>query len=175
MRLGLAQMLVSMFDKNVTLTIPTFKICLTQPFLGPGRLYLNSTAHPTFFLFLQLSEKRDAFTIELAWSVDGIFPQSEGYRIPRNWPELAVNRTDINADRFRFRLSKLWVKPKYDPWWEFSPHIGVSKASDFSIRASAELDDCGKCEQLVSDAMQKILEFGVPYMTEIQSRQFAHD
>jgi hypothetical protein len=150
--------------------LPAFEASTANSLFGPGRLYIDRSVKPECFVFFQFSEKRDAFTVELAWSMLGVFPSFEGSELPRDWPEIGAARTDTGVSAFRFRLSKLWELPKYDPWWEFSPRFGGSKSAKLSVVADQSLEDVGRCSQLVMDALEKLRVFGCPYFAEVRSR-----
>ncbi len=42
-----------------------------------------------------------------------------------------------------------------------------------SVIADQQLGDAGKCKQLVANAVQNILQFGIPYMHDIRARTAA--
>jgi hypothetical protein len=157
-------------DKQMSASLPAFEVCESEEFAGSGRLFIDRSATPVFFLFFQISDKRDAFTLEMAWSQKGVFPPPADYPVPRDWPDIGVKRADTGVEEFRFRLSKLWVKPKYDPWWEFLPRGGASKSAEMSVVAEQNLSDAEKCEYLVADALKRFNDFGGHYMREVRSR-----
>lgn len=168
-------------DSQMAVLIPAFALYKQNPFHGPGRMYAELTTRPACFLYFQVHDKRDAFTIDLSWSLTGIAPvQNNGYSIPRDWADIRIFRTDMDVEEFCFRLPHLWVKPKYDPWWEFAPRapylkqlsLPPNKSEILSVIADQQLDNMGKCKQLVGNAMQKILQYGVPYMQDIRARKW---
>ena len=169
-------------DAEMAALMPTFALYKQNPFPGPGRMYAESTSRPAFFVYFQAHDRRDAFTVEISWSLGGVPVVHPGaYQIPRDWADIGVFRTDTNVEEFCFRLPRLWVKPKYDPWWEFAPRVpylkqlGVpsSKVEMLSVIADQQLGDAGKCKQLVANAVQNILQFGIPYMHDIRARTAA--
>ncbi|HUO10525.1 MAG TPA: hypothetical protein VM008_19630 [Phycisphaerae bacterium] len=170
MHIELLEMWMHECRRAMTESFPSFREYPSKPFVGPGCLFFDTAEAPRFFFLFQASEKRDAFTVELAWNVNEVFPLNQGYSIPRNWPEIGVLRTDTNASQFRFRLSKLWAKPKYDPWWEFVPPLRTTKSAELSVVADQNFGWQEKCAQLVGDAIEKIQTYGIPYMREIRQR-----
>lgn len=167
----LAKVLMDACDRKIALALPEFNRVPSKPSVGFGRLYSDTPSKPVVFLFFQVSDKRDAFTVELAWSDSGAFPALSDYPVPRDWPDIGVVRGDHGVTEFRFRLSKLWVKPKYDPWWEFAPPNDISRSGAMSVLADQRFDDTAQCDQLIDDAIRKILNFGCTYIREIRARK----
>jgi hypothetical protein len=171
MRPSLQQTLLAVLEKQMSIGLPTFRVCDFAKDSGPGRMFIDSSLIPAFFVFFQIAEKRDAFTVEIAWSVDGIYPPIADYPVPRDWPDLNVRRGDLGLTHFRFRLSKLWVPPKYDPWWEFFPSsLDISKSKSMSIVPDQGLNDEERCQFLVLNAVERIKDEGVKYMSDIRAR-----
>jgi hypothetical protein len=170
MRRDLVKKLVKAWDRHVAAKLPTFSPSEFKLPCGESRVYVDASAEPAFFISVQIADKRDAFTVEFAWSRDGAFPDLADHPMPRSWPAFGVSRGDADVDRFRFRLTKLWELPKYDPWWEFEPRQGSFGSAKLSVVADQEVDDEAKCEQLVSDAISKILDHGMKYVREVRQR-----
>lgn len=133
-------------------------------------LYIDCATKPTFFLAYQASDNRNAFTVEMAWSCDGAFPQPAAFPVPRDWEDIGVKRGDVGVSNFRFRLTKLWVKPKFDPWWEFDVRRAKAKSSEMSVYADPEMSITAKCEWLVSSSVDRVANEGFKYMREIRQR-----
>jgi hypothetical protein len=118
-----------------------------------------------FYLLLQISEKAEEFTLELAWTeLDG-YPYDSHTISP--WSE------PINGS-LRFRIGKLWADRKTDFWWyvvqPLTPEESLRKmkARDFSEPSIEEL--LPKVNPLVDDAIFHIQKYVIPYMQEISKK-----
>ena len=103
-----------------------------------------------FYVCLQFHRIWDRFTIELAWSSQGRYP---GYAPP------AEPEDEAPTGEMRFRLSRLWASSE-DVWWEPLPGGWANKK---------ELH--ARIEPVVSDAMEKLVTYGVPYMERVTEQR----
>jgi hypothetical protein len=169
MERSLKRLLSAKCDEHFAKALPTFRVFTGRGSKLPGRLYVDTAAKPTFFLFFQFGENRDRFTVELAWSVDGEFPMPSDFPMPRDWDEFGLERQDKHVEQFRFRLTKLWRIPKHDPWWSFKPiNLPLLRETDFV--ADQDLSDAEKCDELLSDALKAVTKYGLPYIADIRGR-----
>jgi hypothetical protein len=169
MEKALKRLLSVKCDEHVAKALPTFRTFAGQGSKLAGRLYVDTAAEPTFFLFFQFGEKSNQFTVEVAWSIDGQFPLPSDFPMPRDWEDLGVKRGDIGVDRFRFRLTKLWCVPIKDPWWAFTP-IKLPLMREKNFVSNQDLADAEKCDELLSDALEAVKKHGLPYIADIRRR-----
>jgi hypothetical protein len=110
----------------------------------------------------------DEFTILVGWSVFGRYPELSVI------PSMIMpsdDRKEFNENEYMIRLPQLWSKD--DIWWvveEFntSPTIEeLQKSMESVSMAEAE----SKVHPLVDDAIQKLLNVGIPYLNEYISSE----
>jgi hypothetical protein len=142
---------------------------------GPMFAYAAGTGF-TFFINIYASQKRDAFTVELAWSESGEWPTDSG-NVPRDWAELRLVKTPPKDGKYRFRLTKLWLVPKMDPWWEITPRASVAEILRRDPRDLGYLEEMDIAEaverlrNLLADAIAKTVEYGIPYFRNVANER----
>jgi hypothetical protein len=128
------------------------------------------------YVVLCFDRGHDRFTIECAWSHSNTFPQYGALQYPRDWPVQEIIRDEPVGGQFRFRLAYLWQPDDY--WWWLVPEAQVKALQEKFIDAVIArdvadvmhaMDDPPISEALVNvpaavdDAVQKIVEHGMPY------------
>lgn len=127
-----------------------------------------------FFAMLQPFENKDAFTVEIAWSNESQFP----YCAPRPFK--------THLPEGRLRLSSLWWEPgerEYlwamvpddpdDVFWqnlEAKKRRGETLDRRINPRPAVVEDLLYRVDPLVDDAMQKLLEHGLPLFRQVAER-----
>jgi hypothetical protein len=129
----------------------------------------------TGFVYLQLHDARDVFTIEIAGSTGDVFPWECVGSAPA-WEEkgkpIFACRDAPPRPRFRIRLSELWP-PNNDFWWGVSsfkePDIGDNEAWEAYIFDDAVEDkiEPDLIDQSLDDVFQKLAEYGMPYFEAV--------
>ncbi len=110
----------------------------------------------TLFVILAISPKEDRFTLEVAWSSDENLPQCST-TIPedtRQVPGLCL------------RLSRLWQQYGFDHWWGLGREITLEDMVNSVPEDSIETK-LAQVQSQVDDAIQKLLEFGIPYFGRV--------
>ena len=122
----------------------------------------------TFFVQLQPFDNKDQFVLEIAWSEDGQFP----------WWPMPSTRLTVEAPQWHVRLARLWATgPMADVW------AVVPDRTDAERKAKIEVLKRGDTEEwlrkvpeeavmpfvapLVEDAVQKLIEFGLPLFRKV--------
>lgn len=139
--------------------------------VGPGETLFRRDV-PGLALWIVLvpdAKGRDAFTVELGWSVHGRFPEV-GMR-PSAHPSAA--RTELADDEGTVRLPGLWSN--VDPWWTVWDPLDATLADPMAAvarmaeRPSAQEADA-EIAPLVDGAVARLVELGPPYLEERAAR-----
>jgi hypothetical protein len=114
-------------------------------YVFPGeRVYVVPTDDAATFGYFLISPDhrgRNQFTIDVCWSTLGRFPQ-----LPmRPYGSASADRREFEQNEFSCRLGTIWSGSDF--WWE----EGVPS-------------EAGSATELASDAVQKIMKHGVPYL-----------
>lgn len=122
-----------------------------------------------FFLVLQVHRSEDRFTIEVAWSGNGAWP--EGHVPLPDAPLL-----DHPSGEVRFRIGLLW-KPQPDHWWELVPGRVVAESPPAprdpeaiwrAITNPLPVEVAlGAVPAAVDDAIARVRDFVVPYFEQV--------
>ncbi len=117
------------------------------------------------FIIVFPDMKREAFTLELGWSRKGRFPELP-FR-PSGSP--TQTRTEFAQPEFVCRLANLLGLDDY--WWLVQPVIDPLNDDYVELlKASVEPISAEEAELVVKphveDAIQKLVEFGLPYLEE---------
>jgi hypothetical protein len=124
------------------------------------------------FIRFEISEKGwQAFTVELARSPDGRWPAAAEVSIPVDIPERRLIRGTPASGGCRFRMGWLFP-PQRDYWWELTAMESLETIMSRieNLGAGADLPgptsiDTVKLSSLVDDSLNKIREYGIPYLT----------
>jgi hypothetical protein len=141
MKAPIAKVVRSAFEKELLSMWPFFQRSVDQPLAPVCRLYKWTGDGASFFVMLQVDRRDDAFTIEVGWSLDGLWPPPFFVRAPV--PEGAQAYRGL-----RFRLARLWEAT--DMWWQ---------AKDVTSARSA-----------VNEAVGRLRADGGPYLRDVASR-----
>lgn len=119
-------------------------------YIFPGeivfRIPSNSPKSSGYLIIVPDHHGRNIFTIDLGWSVLMRFPQ-----LPRRpYGQASQDRSEFTHDEFTCRLSSIWGEGDY--WWNEKENMNIS------------INDA--IDSLSSDAIQKINDFGIPYLIE---------
>lgn len=176
MRKEFATALKKQFATRLQQRLPQFR---PEKGTGPfaGRLFKWSV-RPGFdaFLFLMIG-REEHFTIEAAWSRDGQFPAVD-LDAPIKLPAPTTSPLQLGADRFR--IPDLWVTGG-DFWWEIIPkpsweermrYLDELTSGAFEERPPSP-EAFAKVGALVEEAVERIVQYAVPYLAEISRRATA--
>lgn len=117
-------------------------------------------------------QKDDAFTVEIAWSRQGRFPRHLGYLSPRDIPRSGIRASEPVEGEFRTRLPRFYSDR--DQWWEVIPRLTVEKILEQQRRLieTGQVEEApievglARIEPLVTDAVDRIVEYAVPWLVE---------
>ncbi len=112
-------------------------------------------------------QKRNAFTVELAWSADGQFPGATAR--PSTGPQAAVS---ARAARGFVRLSELYTRLGED--WDVTPldpydPDSLDRAMQLELRDLGPDEATSLLEPLVDDAIRKLREHAPPFFAAIEA------
>jgi hypothetical protein len=125
---------------------------------------------PVFFLFLQLAENNNSFTIEAAWSARGLFPWSMLCRQPVDRPQSDILKEPEIDKEYRFRVGAFFGH-QGDHWWNIADdeaRFARLMQADVPPDEVIELMTCdpvtrpGQVEQAVQDAVSKLRSYVLP-------------
>ena len=128
----------------------------------------SAAADLTFFLCFCPAKRFEEFTVDVAWSRDGKYPEG----LP------SYTKDDLLVPHaFRMRLPLFWCDPHAEEFhWRFEPkpsledlRLGVGRF-DPGARPDPEVVR-RKAEELAGDAVAKIVEYAVPHFGEVAARQ----
>jgi len=153
------KVLKSLFIEKIKSSIPQATIWREKSdFIFPGEsvFSLGNYLESTTFIIIIPNIKEDKFTVELAWSTKGKFP------------ELSVRPNDSlikprEADEFSIRLSSLIDKaPEF---WSVSKPVYTDALDEIlaNMKKLSNEDAIADLTPLVDDCMGKLLEFGIPF------------
>lgn len=106
------------------------------------------------FVILCLSPKDDRFTIEIAWSTDGIVPTSP----------ILETQNKITT-KGSIRLSSLWHPQRIDFWWSIGKQQTLEEMANFLPEPSIE-EKLSDIDSKLSDAIAKLEDVGIPYLRQ---------
>lgn len=155
MRSRLAKTVRQRFALRISQELPDFVLNQTEVVPSGCVLYERKTPTLTFYILLLLAPKDDRFTIEVGWSEKGKLPTYNWGR-PNDPPR---------EGGIMFRMWCLWNTGNEDLWWRFEPEVKLEDIANWvpqPIEAALELVDTQ-----VDDAIQKLLEFGIPYFERV--------
>lgn len=164
-----ARRLRKRFAERLKSELPFFEEVKAERLVPGHRLY---RCHPCdtlwFFLYLQISQDDDSFTVEVGWSRNDHYP----------WRQLAVSPHDGgSAEGIRFRLPTLWIPNcKEDPWWEVAPSPSLSALHQFVFHGKElpplpDDDALRRVDVQVNDVIRRILDYAMPYFRRIAAEQ----
>ena len=171
MQTKLATAVAELFSTEMTRRLPTFVLRKGEKVGGtPLPLFEFRTASSmAFFVLLTFAQKRDAFTVEVAFNESPQFP----------WTELpgTVKEVSSAASRrvARFRLAKLWGETR-DVWWALGKELSVTEIEE-QIKTKSYLraeDLPSKLEAVpiaVADAIEKLVTYGVPFFELVKQHK----
>lgn len=182
MRTELARAVREKFTAHLEKMLPQFRLQKGQK-IGP-RCYLyswNVAPDLTFFVMLQISTKADEeFTLEVAFSSDGRFPDELLAILPFNFAEIGT-RGLASRPAWRVRLGNLWRQNERDKdyWWEVTPRLDhhelAQRMKDLvSLGKMNEMpleEALARVEPAVASAVEKLTEYGMPFLLEVASHR----
>lgn len=114
-----------------------------------------------FFVLLTFADKRDAFTVEVAFNESPEFPWTE---MPGTIKEVSSAPSRSVA---RFRLAKLWGEAS-DVWWTLGEEPSLAEIEEriktkSYLRAEDLTPKLEKVPVAVADAIEKLVNYGLPF------------
>jgi len=154
------------FQKRISQILPQFALVKGEKNTAPGApLYRYSVAEDlAFYIYLALAGLHDKFTVEIAWSRDGHFPEPVAFANPRD---------ESKESGLCFRLCLLWNLPDY--WWIVEPSestarlIQRAREWDYSLPPAEEF--LPNIPIALDDVFAKIEEYAIPYFQEIAAKR----
>ncbi len=127
------------------------------------------------YLLLQLHRSEDSFTVEIAWTLNG--------RWPEDVPLPDSPRETSESGDMRFRIGLLW-SPMADYWWDLAPQLSKVPLGDalrdyegFLGRFSnpPDIDEAmSRVEPQVNDAIRRVREYAIPYFGRVAKAAQIH-
>jgi hypothetical protein len=170
MRKEYGKVLRQYFSKKMKEKLPQFEEeKVKSMYLWPGERAFSQSFPDSLKCWIVLSpslKDYDEFTVLIGWSTLGRYPEAVPVAM---LPSL--DRAEFRQEEYLTRLPGLWTVK--DPWWvvqPFEPALTVeqmtAKMAPISAKAAEE-----KVIPCVDDAINKVLDFGLPYLAEfVKSR-----
>lgn len=114
----------------------------------------------------------DEFTVMIGWSTLGRYPE---LNVIPSMITPTPDRKAFDQEEYLIRLPQLWTND--DRWWvvkEFDPSFTLEKLEESMAPISTE-EAKSSVIPLVNDAIQKIIDMGIPYLTEFVNAKIGRD
>ena len=167
MRKEYGKVLRQYFGIQMKKFLPDYKeVKVKSQYLGTGeRCYSKSQGRSVnCWIVLSPSQKGyDEFTIMVGWSVLGRYPELN--MIP-SIVSPSSDRKEFSLEEYLIRLPQLWTKD--DIWWvvkKYEPAFTPEELQALNEPISLEDAEDMVIPQ-VDNAMQKLLDEGIPYLSE---------
>ncbi|MGO8673806.1 MAG: hypothetical protein ACLQVD_20905 [Capsulimonadaceae bacterium] len=152
------------FEKQVKELSPQFRRAKSNSDLGPSLGLYRLQAADDLYFFIELVPHRlqERFTVEIGWSTDGVLPKAEAFASPRDPPK---------GNGHVVRLPSFYTDK--DPWWEVEP-LPPGKELLRRVREGIYPDPedyLPRVPDVVADAVGKIREFAIPYLTRVAAER----
>ena len=146
MRNSLAERVLPTFEALIRDRLPQLALIEAK---GGDFLFGRDLGPIRVFVFLQLSERQDSFTINVGWAEDGLWPAMAFKVRPP-----ALDGGPVPAGAW-FRLARLWNGHGEGEWWS----VGSS--------AMDRREQDRRVSQEVTSAVESLVKYGVPYLAEV--------
>ncbi|NLI48156.1 MAG: hypothetical protein GX414_13705 [Acidobacteria bacterium] len=160
------------FSKQMKERLPEFKEEKVQSvYLWPGQRAFSRPLSGSLKCWIVLSPSPkdfDEFTVLIGWSTLGRYPELSVIPSPQS---PSPDRVEFSQPEYLTRLPQLWTRQ--DEWWviqEFEPALTVEQmtARMAPIPAPAAEE---KVIPRVQESIDKVIEYGLPYLSEfVRSR-----
>jgi hypothetical protein len=160
------------FSKKMRETLPDFKEeKVKSVYLWPGQRAFGRTVAGSLTCWIVLSpslKDYEEFTVLIGWSTLGRYPElSVIPSIQRPSPD----RAEFRQPEYLTRLPQLWTHQ--DEWWVIEAFKPVFTVEEMTARMAPI--PAGVAEEKViprvEDAIRKVMEFGIPYLSAfVESR-----
>lgn len=152
-----AKALKKEFAKQLFERFPSWKE--VKRTLPPGTRCYGASIDKAILLYVTLyvDPYRESFTVEIGWTLSGRFPYT-GANDPEKGERPETTETQV-------RLGRLWTTE--DVWWDLAPRPMMGDDWEKEIFAPAPVVPEEDIRRGVRDAVEKLIEFGVPYFNHI--------
>jgi hypothetical protein len=162
--------LTAYFRHELERLLPVFEpVVLPETSYFPWRWQIAPKL--VFFIGLSPMEDYDEFVIDIAWSDDGEVPWS------------AYGGFDPDAQKRCRRLSRLWMTGQDEYIWDLAPEIAAANAAYFKAMDRGKLLPfvrdppvelvLTRVEPLADDAIQKLIQYGIPLFRRVAEHRGA--
>jgi hypothetical protein len=156
------------FARNMRARLPQFDpFKIDSDYVLPGERIFRWLPEDELHCFVILVPSRkstDEFTIEIGWSTRGRFPERA-----RPAGIASPERSEFGEEEFTCRMNDLWATG--DVWWQVTEFDPMDPESQLSyILAGAKPISAEEAQAAVApkveDAIEKLVDHGVPYLEE---------
>lgn len=172
MRKEYGKVLRHYFSKRMNEKLPEFKEEKTESmYLWPGQRAFSRSISDSLKCWIVLSpspKDYDEFTVLIGWSTLGRYPELSVIPSPI---QPSTDRGEFRQAEYLTRLPQLWTQR--DEWWviqAFEPALTVEQMTAKLAPIPAPVAEA-KVIPRVDDAIDKVTEYGLPYLSEfVRSR-----
>ncbi|MBF0246396.1 MAG: hypothetical protein HQL31_14220 [Planctomycetes bacterium] len=173
MRKEYGKVLRQYFTKKMKERLPEFKAeKIKSVFIWPGQRAFCQVISDSLKYWIVLSpspKDYDEFTVLIGWSTLGRYPELTvipSFLLP------SPDRAEFSQAEYLARLPQLWTEK--DVWWivkAFEPALTVEQMTANMAPISVAVAE-ERVIPCVEDAIKKILDFGIPYLSEFVESRF---
>ena len=165
MRSKLGKAVRARFAARLRGVLPQFREIKTAEIPPGSRLYCWERAPDlSFYLLLLVFPQWDEFTIEVAWSRKGQFPDRTMFCDPDEEPQDGT---------LGFRLGRLWEVNK-GVWWQLTEYPSPAQLERSLLTGQDVMPPVEEIMPnvipMVDDAINRIVEYAVPYFTKVAKK-----
>lgn len=174
MRKEYGKVLRPYFSKKMIEAAPDFKETkVNSAYLWPGERAFCRSEGDSIKCWIVLSPNPkgyDDFTVMIGWSTVGRYPE---LNVTPSMITPSSDRKEFEQEEYLIRLPQLWTND--DRWWVvkgFEPSFSLEELEQSMSPISTD-DAKSSVIPLVNDAIQKIIDVGIPYLTEFVNAKLA--
>jgi len=153
------------FDSSLKELMPCFSIVKDENHTAKSSPLYRCVVADDFFMYiyLDIANTFNQFRVEVAWSTEQKIPKWEPFINPQD---------DAHGQGIRVCLSRFW-KIKGDYWWVIeprdTPQEAIRRVKEFDMSLPPVSQFLPNVTTNVQEVMQKLREYGLPYLVKVAS------
>lgn len=164
MRKLLAKEVREQFARRLQAELPQFQK-ISHAKLPAGYSLYQWRVRPglSFYLLLEIDQKRDRFNLEVSWSRKDRWPENVFTMLPSDEP--------VDGE-IRFRLPRLWMTTSASYWWEIVPEPPFEAPAEEFLKPPPPVEEVlPRTRELVEDAIAHLKNEGMSYFNHIVQQE----
>ncbi len=152
--------LKKLFREKLSARFPAAKLWREKSeYIFPGEVVyrIDEYGFNKAFIVLIPDPKKDAFTVEIAWSKEGRFPELSG----------RPNHLSIQPEQAReYSIRLPYLVNKTDEYWEIPKKVFLDMLEEImeNMKKPTDEEAIALLEPLVSDCVEKIISLGIMHL-----------